>query len=95
MGAIDTLDRLQCCMPFMALSPSWCHMGCQHAETRNHLFFPCFFAVIFWVTVLLTFGWFFTCPNSVFGRSSFWWYKEVDLIDSLVFFLLEFMELAE
>lgn len=65
LGAINTTDRLQRRMPYMYLSPSWCHMCCQHVESPPHLFAHCSFATCFWNFILEAFGWSLTCPNSI------------------------------
>ena len=47
LGAINTADCLQHRMPYMCISPSWCHMSHQHAESPVHLFLQCPFAANF------------------------------------------------
>lgn len=56
ISAINTADRHQCRMPYMALSPSWCHMCHSLSEYAAHLFLHCTYVARFWHYILQAFG---------------------------------------
>lgn len=53
--AINSANRIWRHLPHVSISPSWCRMCSQHAESPAHLFLlP--FATSFWDMVLQAFG---------------------------------------
>lgn len=52
LSAINTADCLQRRVPYMALTPSWCHMCHSQSESVVHLFLHCNFAALSWHFIL-------------------------------------------
>lgn len=67
LGAVKTADRLQCCMPYMSISPSWCIMCQSHVEP-----FASVSDILFWMfSVGLQSGLIILLTNNTFDLLAF------------------------
>lgn len=70
-GRINTADRLQWRMPYLALFPSCGSLCYSSFENPCHLFVQCSYASQYWLIMMEAFDWPLILPNNIFGILDF------------------------
>lgn len=85
-SAINTQDTLQPCLQYISISPNWCILCKNSAESQQQIFHTCTFVSKFWNEILRSFGWktalpldikdlipfLFSCHPSKKGKELLW-----------------------